>query len=342
MSIVRSFNREILHKRHGMSHQQIDDYLGERDRVNTDEKMWLLSQVGQFIWVTDKLKEEKITFITTKGPLLSYRIYNDATIRRYGDFDLLVDFDLLEKTIEVLKNNGFEAGIYEWPENKKEREFKRKLRSQYHLYHKKRNINIDLHWEIFEYPPVKPGTVQGVIKSNLEEIDLLNRKFSVLNLEMELLFLVIHGGMHNWRRLKWLVDIHMMVKENTYDREKFVQLVNSFKAKRLIDLCNGMLKEFYPEDRALPGLSSPSKFAIKLSIRKVMSDSEREYESLLDLLKYSWFILTAFPGLKYKHRVIRTWFLSSQDGGAKRISFWKSVGSLINPAGFLKKRYRVE
>jgi hypothetical protein len=42
---------------------------------------------------------------------------------------------------------------------------------------------------------------------NLSQLSFAGRTFTVLNPELDLLYLVIHGGLHGFFRLKWLVDI---------------------------------------------------------------------------------------------------------------------------------------
>jgi hypothetical protein len=47
-----------------------------------------------------------------------------------------------------------------------------------------------------------------IVSENLQEIVFSGRKFTILNRELELLFLLLHGSRHGWERLKWLVDIN--------------------------------------------------------------------------------------------------------------------------------------
>jgi hypothetical protein len=83
-----NYSREILYTRHRLSHYQINKLLGEQqNQLDFEEKLYQLNLLAEFLSITDHLTKEDIWFMPLKGPLLSYRIYEDATCRRYRDFD---------------------------------------------------------------------------------------------------------------------------------------------------------------------------------------------------------------------------------------------------------------
>ena len=91
---------EILKSRHRLSAEQINLLAGGRViEESYEEKAGTLVKVAEFIKVTDLLRAGGIDFIPLKGPLLSFRLYGDATTRRYGDIDILVDPASMEFSI---------------------------------------------------------------------------------------------------------------------------------------------------------------------------------------------------------------------------------------------------
>jgi hypothetical protein len=113
-------DRTYLHDRHRLSHQQIDRWLKEDSgKEFLPEKIMQLQTVSHFIGVTDLLREHGISFVPLKGPLLSYRIYQDAAVRFSHDLDILVDLENLETVVQILLENGytFVDGVI-WPEKK--------------------------------------------------------------------------------------------------------------------------------------------------------------------------------------------------------------------------------
>jgi hypothetical protein len=66
-------DRNYLYKRHRLSHQQIDGWLGEnRSKEYLPEKLERLEAVKNFLAVTDLFRQSDIHFISLKGPLLSH------------------------------------------------------------------------------------------------------------------------------------------------------------------------------------------------------------------------------------------------------------------------------
>ncbi len=336
-------NRELLYNHHRLSHQQIDDFLGEKSsNLLLPEKMELMEQVREFLLITDILTTGQISFIPLKGPLLSLRIYGDAACRRSKDFDLLIEFNSLEKAIVLLKDLGFKPQFYEWPTDNNLQQFKQKLRNQFHLVHPQKKLYIELHWKLFHFLPVKPAIMETLVHANLMEVEFAGRKFNVLNAEMDLLYLLIHGSLHTWRRLKWLVDVHEIAKWKLYNEEKFVALVQLVSAKKLVAVCNGLLHVIYPANNTLPNIGKANSFMVSHCFKRIKKDSEAEYDSLWEAVSYFAFVMKAFPGIKFKIYTLQYLFNSTLDAGDKKRSVLSMCWSILNPKKFIKTRYHVE
>jgi hypothetical protein len=92
--------RELLHNRHRLSHQQINTWLGEQqNQLVFEEKLQQLNQLSKFLEIADAFIKKDIWFLPLKGPMLSYRIYGDATCRISRDFDFLIKQKDVETTI---------------------------------------------------------------------------------------------------------------------------------------------------------------------------------------------------------------------------------------------------
>jgi hypothetical protein len=328
---------------HKLSQQQIDDFFSENaGSHNLNEKLELMEQIREFLFITDAMYTDDIKFVSLKGPLLSYRIYQDAACRKSKDFDLLVGFDLMEKAISVLKGLGFQSSWYEWPTEKNYKQFKGKLRFQFHLAHPEKQYSIELHWKLFAIPPIKQSLIEELINTNLTELEYAGRRFNVLNPEMELLYLIIHGSLHGWRRLKWLVDVHEIVKRGLYNEQKFIDIVRIFKAVRLVALSNEILKIFYPGQPTLPDYGKAPRYLVRHSMEKLEKESDNEYDSFSEAISYFIFIFKAFPGFRYKINTFKYLYYSMSDTGDKRRSFLSLFCLLFRPAKFMKSRFRME
>lgn len=61
-----------------------------------------------------------------------------------------------------------------------------------------------------------------------------SREYTTLTDEYELLYLIYHGGMSGWHRLKWLIDIVDYININSIDKQEFLNLISNYKINKLI------------------------------------------------------------------------------------------------------------
>lgn len=60
--------------------------------------------------VFKELENKKVPYAFLKGPLLSFLAYNNVDLRRFRDFDILVDSSCLGTLENILYKNGFKSG----------------------------------------------------------------------------------------------------------------------------------------------------------------------------------------------------------------------------------------
>ena len=298
-----NFSRKTLHKRHRLSHQQIDTWLGEnKSKAFVQEKMRRLKMVKNFLSITDLLKKNKIPFINFKGPLLSHRIYNDASVRYIRDIDLLVDKKEIEPVLQLLLINGYHLmeNVF-WPKTRVKQQVL--VNTLHHLafYNKELGFCVEVHWTLTQILPLSKEKMKTVIKDNLTEVTLFNRTFTVFTKEFELLYLLIHGSSHGWQRLKWLVDI------NDYPIKKidlvvFEKLVKQFKAGRIINQTNYLLNMYFKSSLPLNSSSRLPNHFIKFALDSIGSDIQRTKKRSLQSYRNK---ASMFPGIYYKMKMIR-------------------------------------
>lgn len=334
------YSRELLHNRHRLSHQQIDRWLGEnRAGEFRQEKLMQLEQVRRFLDVTEKLRQHNVPFICMKGPLLSYRIYRDPTIRISHDIDLLIDLEHLKRAIKVLEKEGYQLSPGSiWSEKK----FRQQLLSQatHHvsLWQKNRRHCVELHWTLTYKLSLTQQKLKEITRQNLTTIVLAGRSLTVLNPELELLYLIIHGARHGWSRLKWLTDIHDY-PVHTVNTEKFCLLTEQLKAERLITQTNFFLKEQFNDGQKLPDpwkKRLPPRMIrfVRQSIDQPVIDNEFSSSKIIRNFQYTWFL---FSGIRYKIQWLSGIFVRGGDLAEHDLPS-KLAYYLYRPWSFIKRR----
>ncbi|MBW6499742.1 MAG: nucleotidyltransferase family protein, partial [Bacteroidales bacterium] len=296
------------------------------------DKALTLKKLKGFLEVTDALRAAGIAFIPLKGFVLSQKIYGDPSFRFTGDVDLLLEPADIEKALSVLEKLGFVPSLFPWPSGEKQKQRLIGFRNQFALENPATGLDVELHWRLFYYPILPSGETDRIVKENLSTIAFQGRTFQVLNPELDLLFLLIHGGMHGWRRLKWLVDVHEIARQKRFDERRFSELVATYRAEKMIGLYNELIKSWFNPYYTLPDKGKSTAFLLQTAQKKISDPREGEYHSLGSLLGYLRFVMTAFPGVAYKRRIL---------GYAWR-SLWNKGGNplgMLLPGKFLRKRY---
>lgn len=332
-----NYTREILHKRHRLSHQQIDRWLGEnRSKEFFREKMRHLKLVQNFICVTDLLRQNEIPFCCLKGPLLSQRIYNDPAVRYSHDIDLLIELSDLEKIIEVFLSNGFHfiPGMF-WPENKTQQELLIKNTHDISFINKENGLHVEMHWTLMHTLPISQKKLKKIVQKNQEEIIFAERKFNVLTKELELIYLMIHGARHRWERLKWLVDI----QEYPFDKIdilKFTGLIKLFKAEKIIAQTNLLLFKFFNKKLPHTTLSKNSNTLTQIALEAIENDFrvQKSNREIFQIYRNYWLM---FPGFFHKYQIINSTIFRPEDILNHSLSY-KISYYLYRPYSFIKRR----
>lgn len=179
-------------------------YLSVQYKRNT-LKMLKFSAVTEQI--SRLLADNHIPLILLKGPALAHQLYGDISYRTSNDLDFLVPLDKLEETDKLLVQQGYIKDDYiktvlnDW-----------KWRHHHFTYiHPQQNVKVEIHWRLNPGPGKEPSFH-----------DLWERRSSskltafpvfLLGKEDLFLYLISHGARHGWSRLRWLVDIQYVAKQ---------------------------------------------------------------------------------------------------------------------------------
>lgn len=248
-----NLTRDILHNRHRLSHQQIDGLLDENKSAGMiAEKMAKMEALRSFHDITSSLREREIWFVVLKGPLLSERIYGDPTYRLMKDFDILVKPESVNDLVGILSKMNFEPDYFPWPSSKKKQRLAQVYMNQFGMYNPATGVMTEIHWRLFGHPPAPDEKVMQLLEQNLEEFSFAGKPFFRFTIEFELLYLIVHGSIHAWFRLKWLLDVHEILERFSIDEARFLRLAEQTGTGRFADVCNAMLSEYFPDGKRVP------------------------------------------------------------------------------------------
>ncbi len=337
----KTFSRELLYYRHRLSHQQIDDFLDEKVSDNfLAFKLRLMEKVREYIVVADAFSCAGIQFIPLKGPILSYRLYDDASYRYFNDLDFLLDVKDIDVAVELLKERGYHPSNFKWPGEKRRKNILYKHNNQYGLYNPDKNILIELHWKLFPVDLINLLKQESLINRSQKSIEFSGRNFRVFDNEFEMLYLIIHGGKHGWRRLKWLVDIQQILQRWEIDFQKFNRLVDIWKAHRMVALCRSFLDIYFPDVAQKLPASDCSPYLKNFALEQISMEEEYAESSVKGIWRSLRFKMKAFPGLAYKRSVLKSFLFAVKDLDNEKLPPFSIFYYFYNPIGRIRRKIK--
>ncbi|APC91699.1 hypothetical protein CGC44_04845 [Francisella opportunistica] len=202
--------------------------------------------------ILSKFAEHKIENIVLKGLPLDKKLYGNNSKRVYKDIDILIKEDQLRAVHNILLSIGFDISKhsrYSLEFIEKHPLCKRGIKDLTYI-HKKFKIILELHWRITIVSDLKIIFDQ---KYFFKKIVYNSKEYTTLIDEYELLYLIYHGGMSGWHRLKWLIDITDYLSLVNVDKKAFYKLVNTTKCHKFIIDLNEVAKEYFQLELAVLG-----------------------------------------------------------------------------------------
>ncbi|MFJ7747175.1 nucleotidyltransferase family protein [Peribacillus sp. NPDC097295] len=182
----------------------------------------MLKLSGEIEKISRVIAEYEIDTLFLKGPILAADLYGGISQRTSSDIDILVDINDLEKAGLLLINMGYikddyiETVLNDW-----------KWRHHHFVYfHSEKKIKLEIHWRLNPGPSKEPSFNE--LWKRKKRSSLASYPIYCLGNEDLFLFLTSHGARHGWSRLRWLVDIDRLCKENL-DWSKIISLLQKYQ-----------------------------------------------------------------------------------------------------------------
>ncbi len=182
-----------------------------RQKLKTHYQVQLLKQLQlakELQRICRRLNEEGLFYINMKGSMLALQLYGKLSERLTRDIDFLIEEKDVDRFLLLLEESGYT--IIPAEKNKPE-EYFRKIKKNYTLISREKNIIIELHWGLFSNPYFYPQ--QELLKKEPDVEDLNGIPVSIMNRENTFLYLCMHGIYHEFFRLFWLRDISEILQK---------------------------------------------------------------------------------------------------------------------------------
>jgi hypothetical protein len=187
-----------------------------RNQLLSEELARLLSLLG----------ESGIRVVPLKGVALAQSLYGDVTARVCVDIDILVPPANVDESIALLLAFGYRAE----PNDPYLSKLALRHGRHFSMVREGHGISflLELHWILVQHSSRNDEAVRDLWAEARSQTFFEAPAFS-LSVEWEFLYLCIHAVDHEWRSLKWLIDIHEIVSASGIDWLRAAQKAEQFE-----------------------------------------------------------------------------------------------------------------
>ena len=181
--------------------------------VKNKYTLFTMQQMQLLAFVMSDLEAHGIRALSLKGPLLAVDLYGNPEMRYSHDLDILVSEADFEKACERLEAGGFQEEIKAVNKTPKRRRIQEKQQGIIHRKYFRDNFCIELHWKIshrWDEP------FDALWERRSRKI-LLGKQISCLGDLDNLSYLICHAAAHGYMRLRWLLDLHILLSRPGID-----------------------------------------------------------------------------------------------------------------------------
>ncbi len=265
---------------------------------NTLRSMQLTGVLGMIIGELNKMG---LPVFSIKGPLLSLRLFGDIGQRHYNDIDLVVRREEFLKVLEVLDNMGYKMGHPKKSLNPGQWEYYFKYKKDVALINRGSDVVVELHVEIFRQELIRAPS-ETFIWDLLVDERLGTVAVKCLNLNATFLYLIYHGGQHQYFRLFWLKDVAVALERWTLDHNWILEKATNLGIDRLMGMGLQLSQLFFRSnipseyDQYLLRNQSALLKLQKICMRRIFGP---ERETRIWKLRRYRFVLLLQPGIRY-------------------------------------------
>lgn len=234
-----------------------------------------MRQSAELVFLTHLFQTHNIPFLAFKGLALHHLTGLELNQRHMGDMDiLLAKMEDLWRTDQLLQAQGYQrktpstGTVLNVPQKKHFLTYDKDMT----YWHPEKKINLELHFKLTNNPllfPVSPAELYA----NRSDIMLGTTAVPVMSKTDHQIYLLVHGAVSRWFRLKWLCDIPLISRNGRdYDSATLLNRAESLGVERMV--IQGLWLAHAQLGMPIPD-AVPIQYAANPAIRKLVQLTEQ-------------------------------------------------------------------
>ncbi len=179
--------------------------LAQAERRAVQQSLRLTEVLGE---VAGVMEAQGIRALAYKGPVLSAQLFREAALREAVDLDVLVSPRDVWQAVEAMSGIGFRP-LRPYPPSAQGQLIR--YRAEFGLM--RDDLLLEVQWRLAPQYFATPFDFDRAWDRRTE-CALGGRKIATLGAEDNLFALCIHGSKHHWERLKWVLDLDLMIRRH--------------------------------------------------------------------------------------------------------------------------------
>jgi hypothetical protein len=283
--------------RHRVTHQVYQYYQKHNLPIGNDlteychkDKLRILSTIGETIRIANQFNKLNISYAVVKGIILNAHIYNDINSRSCRDIDVWVDISQYKQAMDALYSMGYITQRPDYNLEGYKEEYYLTHRHDMEFYHPDRRVLVELHFSL-NYLGINYFSLSDSV---LHKVKVLNTDIYTLDDNYHLLYLMLHGSVHAYSRIRWLNDIAQYIKSNKCDLNIVLMLASKINARHIVLFSLILVQDIWGINTAI--IAMPDKqanYLAKLCKEFISADYELVDgigSSFRMFTKYRWYL----------------------------------------------------
>lgn len=200
-----------------------------------------LCMTAELMKLLRAMEGQGIPVLVMKGIPLAYYLYKDITLRPSSDLDILVSPENVNKAWKIIEEYNY-APVHPVTHTTSS-QLDKWMEANQHLafWHDGQETYLEVHWRLSYYgwdTLLTSGTGIG-------EIQVAGQAMQVMEKEVLILYLILHGAFHAWAQLRWLQDIDNLVRKNEFSWDVLYQLAEQMHVRHILNQSIYLIEELW-------------------------------------------------------------------------------------------------
>ena len=224
-----------------------------------------LAHTAEISRVHKILTQQGIACLPLKGSILSIQLYGDPGVRQANDMDILIQAKEFERAEKLLLAEGYQRQSPPFALPPDSGKLMNSVIHHFEYHHPQRKIMLELHWRGNFY---RSQSNKYFWEYNTKT-NIAGQEYTVLNEDLQLLYLCTHGAYHKYFRIKWLGDIAKIISENRISSwERVIEIATELQVLRSLALSVLLINQLF----LLPIPDALSKLAKQETVQDLVPE----------------------------------------------------------------------